>query len=151
MKATARLAMLMTSMVLFSCQKNEQVTLPSSPETDIPLQEVNWRLVSFESGGGVITPLPNTETFFIAFRPDTLFDGHTTVNSYGGSYVSDSRQKTVEVRYIISTKAYGGPNESRFYDGVRRARRYHATDNGAVKRLWLYYGNGNDILNFIGS
>jgi len=151
MKATARLVTLIIGIVLIGCQRNEQVTPPSSAETDIPLQKVTWRLVSFESGGGVIAPLPNTETFFIAFRADTLFDGHTTVNSYGGSYVSDSRQKTVEVRYIISTKAYGGPNEAKFYDGLRRVVQYRATDDGRVKRLRLFYGTDNDVLNFVGS
>ncbi len=148
---TTNYSILIISLVLFSCQQAEQVIPTSLSETEIPLREMTWTLVSFESGDRIITPLPTTETFAITFGPDTLFNGHTTVNTYGGPYLTDSRQNSIIVRYIISTRAYGGPNESKFYDGLRQAIQYRATDDGKAKRLKLFYGTDNDVLNFVGS
>jgi hypothetical protein len=151
MKTMVGLQVLVICAILFSCERNPQITPPYLSEIEIPLQEVTWRLVSFESRHGGITPLPDTEVFVITFNPDTTFNGRTSVNSYSGTYVSNSKLKTVEIRKIISTLAEGGANEAKFYDGLRQSVRYRATSDGRVKRLKLFYDTGNEALNFVGS
>jgi heat shock protein HslJ len=151
MRTVVGLPILMICAILSGCQGNQQITPPHLAETEIPLQGVTWRFISFESGNGAITPLPDAEAFVITFNPDTSFDGHTSVNSYSGTYVSDGNLKTVEIGKIISTLADGGPNETKFYNALRQSVRYRATSEGRVKRLKLFYGADNEALNFVGS
>lgn len=149
MKATQAVILMVVGFAFFSCAEKERAVQPTIKESEIALHVATWKLVSFESSNGTITPIPTSESFKIFFAAGTRFNGSTAVNTFDGPYVSDSRQKTIHVENIGSTRADGGPIERQFYDALRTAVRYRATSDGMSKKLRIYYGTNLDILNFV--
>lgn len=149
MKAIRAVILIVVGLAFFSCAKKERAVQPTIKESETVLQKTTWKLVSFESSDGTVTPIPTSESFRIFFAASSRFNGSTTVNTFDGPYVSDSRQKTIQIESIGSTRADGGPIERQFYDALRNAVRYRAISDGTSRWLGIYYGTNLDLMNFV--
>ncbi len=137
-------------MVIVTLAGCEFFSGPGVSTRDVPLQGTTWKLAAFEPAGSIPFPIPHDERYVITFESDTSFTGNTTVNTYGGPCETDNRTKRLVIPYFISTRAYGGPNETRYYAALREAVRFSATTDGRTKRLRIYHGTGTDALSFTG-